>query len=43
MNNICHPHFVQTAQNKHIKPEIMPIYERKLPALVAIPQDSVYI
>ena len=43
MNNICHPHFVQTAQNKHIKPEIMPIYERKLPALVPIPQDSVYI
>ena len=39
MNNICHPHFVQTAQNKHIRPEIMPTYERKLPALVPIPQD----
>ena len=39
MNNICHPHFVQSAQNKHIRPEIMPTYERKLPALVPIPQD----
>ena len=43
MDNICHPHFVQTAQNKHIRPKIMPTYERKLPALVPIPQDSVYI